>query len=233
MNHLLKTTLAAAALLASVHAFALTRITFDAGDPIGGLSAGATLSNQYAAFGVTFAANGFTGMGGPTSDWASNSDMTIASTTDDDVGVLGGPSLVSGNLLHSLYGWADEDGDPSFRATFAGGITSFSADFAGVSVPGSVRLFAYNGSVLLGSVAGAGAGGGTTSQFTLAIAAARITSVVVTPGDYSDWVGVDNITFSPVAVAAVPEPESYALLGIGLVAVVVAAARRRGATAGV
>jgi hypothetical protein len=212
---------AAATLFVAMHASAQTVITFDAGDPIGGLAAGATLSNQYAAYGVTFAPNAFTGVGSSSSGeaWATNTNMTVVSSTGTDVGGLGAPSLVSGNLLHSFSGWLGEDGDPSFRASFSSAISSFSADFAGVTTGSDVRLFAYNGSTLLGTVAGSG-----TGQFTLSFAAAAITSIVVANGSFNDWVGVDNITYT---VAAIPEPETYALMGLGLG--VVAWARRRAA----
>lgn len=203
-------------LFTSPAAAAPITITFDAGDPIGGLAANTTLSNQYAGVGVTFSPNGFTGAGGPTGSWASNTSMTVVSSTGVDAGGLGTPSLVSGNLLHSFNGWLNENGDASFRATFAGGITSLSATFAGIATPGSSRLFAYNGSTLLASATAT-----TTGQQTLTVSSAGpITSVVFTPGDFFDWVGVDNITFTPVDV---PEPATLTLLALG----VAAAARSR------
>lgn len=188
------------------------RITFDADDPIGGLAEGETLSNQYAALGVTFAPNPFSGPGGPVTNWATNTDMTIVSSQGNEVGGLGGPSLVSGNVLHSIAGWAVEDGDPSFVAHFSQGISSFSADFAGVFFPDSVVLYAYNGSTLLGTANSTI----ETGQFTLSFSSATpITSVVVNNGAFDDWVGVDNITFN-TAVSAVPEPSTYAMFGLGL-----------------
>jgi PEP-CTERM motif len=214
MNTSLKALLASLAFAAATLASAqTTRITFDAGDPIGGLAAGATLANQYAAYGVTFSPNAFTGAGSSSTGqaWATNTDMTVVSSTGGDVGGLGTPLLVSGNLLRSFAGWLGEDGDPSFRASFSGAISAFSADFAGVSLGSDVRLFAYNGGTLLGTVIGSGMG-----QFTLSFAAAGITSIVIAPGSFNDWVGVDNITYT---VAAVPEPETYALMGLGLAAI--------------
>jgi hypothetical protein len=221
--------LASIILLASVLAgpqavAAPTRITFDAGDPIGGLAVGATLGNQYAAYGVTFAPNAYSGNTGPNGDWASNTTMSIASSTGGDVGGLGTPSLVSGNLLRAYSGWLNEDGDPSFSAFFSGGINSFSADFAGVSAPADVRLFAYLGSTLLGSVSSTV----TTGQFTLSFASiGQFDRVVITPGSYGDWVGVDNITFDRAALppTGVPEPTTMAMLGLGLTGL--ALARRR------
>lgn len=188
------------------------RITFDADDPIGGLAEGETLSNQYAALGVTFAPNPFSGPGGPVTDWATNTDMTIVSSEGFDVGGLGGPPLVSGNILHSFFGWAAEDGDPSFAAYFSQGVSSFSADFAGVFFPDSVVLYVYNGTTLLGTANSTV----ETGQYTLSFSSATpITSVVINNGAYDDWVGVDNITFNPVA-SAVPEPGTYAMFGLGL-----------------
>ena len=208
-------------LFTSPAAAAPITITFDAGDPIGGLAAGTTLSNQYAGVGVTFSPNGFTGAGGPSGSWATNTNMTIVSSTGVDVGGLGTPSLVSGNLLHSFNGWLGENGDASFRATFAGGITSLSATFAGIATPGSTRLFAYNGSTLLAT---ATASSGDDEQQVLTVSSATpITSVVFTPGDFFDWVGVDNITFTPVDV---PEPATLTLLALGVAAAVRSRRRR-------
>ncbi len=226
MKKTLQAVAAASTLLVAMSASAQSyTITFDAGDPINGLAVGATLANQYAAFGVTFASNAFSGAGNSSSgeDWATNTNMSIASSEPGgDVGAIGAPSLVSGRLLHSFSGWENENGDPSFRASFAGGITAFSAAFAGANVGADVRLFAYDGATFLGSVAGMGSG-----QFSLAFAAPNITSIVVAPGSFNDWVGVDNIQYT---LAPVPEPEGYALMAVGLVAV--AWARRRAAARG-
>lgn len=189
-------------------------LTFDAGDPIGGLAAGATLSNQYAAQGVTFSPNAFSGPGGPTGNWATNTNMSIVSSTGSDVGGLGTPSLVSGNLLRSFSGWLGENGDPSFRAIFSTPILSLSADFAGVATPASTGLRAYNGTTLLTSVFATT----TTGQQRLTVSSATpITSVVFTSGDFFDWVGVDNITFTQVRTSsAVPEPGTVALVTAGM-----------------
>lgn len=198
----------AALFIAPVAQAATFTLTFDAGDPIGGLATGSTLSNQYSAFGVTFAPNAFSGPGGPTGTWGTNTNMTIVSSTGSDVGGLGTPSLVSGNLLRSFNGWLSENGDPSLRATFSTPISTLSADFAGVATPSSTRLFAYNGATLLTTTTATT----VTGQQTLTVSSATpITSVVFTPGDFFDWVGVDNIRYTTVN-AAVPEPGSIALL---------------------
>jgi hypothetical protein len=123
--------------------------------------------------------------------------MTIVDSAGTDVGGLGAPALVSGNILRSFAGWLNEDGDPSFLVTFSTPVSSFSATFAGVSTGSDVTIWAYNGATLLGTVSGT-----TTGQFVLSFASATpITSVRVRPGSFNDWVGVDNITFTPAAVA--------------------------------
>ena len=214
MKLVLHSIVAAAALAAAAQASAFT-IDFE------NLAVGTTLAGQYTAVGATFSANAFSGPGSSTSGsaWASNTDMTIVSSTGADVGGLGTPAgLVSGNILRSFAGWLTETGDPSFRVTFGGaGATTFSAAFAGVSTGADVRVFAYNGATLLSTIAGS-----TTGQFVLSYAAPKITSVVIAPGSFFDWVGVDNINFT---LAPIPEPETYALMGLGLG--VVALARRR------
>ncbi len=180
---------------------------------------GTLLSTQYSALGVNFVANAFSGTGSSSSGkpWASNTDMTVTAT---DVGGLGGPSLVSGNVLHSFSGWQSEDGDPSFWINFSAAVSSVSVDFAGIgSPPADTRLFVYNGASLLGSVS---ANSGTGQQ-TLSFSAASITKVGVAAGSFRDWVAVDNLKFE--AAAPVPEPASYALMALGLAGLL---AKRRG-----
>jgi len=199
-----------------------TVITFDAGDPIGGLGVGAVLGSQYAGYGVTFAPNAFTGSGGPTGNWATNTTMSVVSSSGTDVGGLGNPSLVSGNMLRAFNGWLNEDGDPSFSAFFSGGINSFSADFAGVSTPADVRVLAYQGGTLLGTVVGS-----TVGQFNLAFASSVLFDrIVIVPGSFSDWVGIDNITFDRSAPADVPEPATMAIMALGLTGMAFARRRR-------
>ncbi|MEO5735180.1 MAG: PEP-CTERM sorting domain-containing protein [Rubrivivax sp.] len=190
-------------------------ITFDE------LAVGTTLSNQYAAMGATFVPNAFTGAGGPNGAWGTNTDMTIVSSTGGDVGGLGTPSLVSGNLLRSFNGWLGENGDPSFAINFSTPVSSISIDFAGVADVANTRLFAYNGATQLGIVTSAV----STGQFTLSFAAASITSVRVTPGWFNDWVGVDNVVFTPMAV---PEPRTVAMMGLGVAVLLAFRSRRRG-----
>lgn len=193
-----------------------TTITFD------DLAAGTTLANQYAAQGVTFVANAFSGAGTSLSgmNWATNTNMSVVSIDgpNADIGSLGAGSLASGNILRSQSGWLNENGDASFAAVFSTPITNLSVDFVGVGIAQDVRLFIYTGQ---SPVPVEIFGSAPTSQFTLSYTGANITRVVFAPGSYLDWVGVDNITFT----TAVPEPESYALMALGLG--VLAIARRR------
>ena len=175
-------------------------ITFDAGDPIGGLAAGTVLGTQYtASTGATFTPNVFSGPGGPTGDWGTNTDMTVVSSTGGDVGGLGTPALVSGNLLRSFAGWLNEDGDPSIRMTLSPPAQSCSVTFAGVSTPADARLQAFDaGNTLLTSSAMTVA----TGQETITVTGVGnvIASVAILPGSFDDWVGVDNISCTRVVV---------------------------------
>jgi PEP-CTERM motif len=78
---------------------------------------------------------------------------------------------------------------------------------------------AYDGNTLLGNVTSA-----VTGQYTISFSAPLITRVVITPGSFNGWVGVDNINYT-TAIGAVPEPETYAPMALGLAAV--GLARRR------
>jgi hypothetical protein len=187
------------ALFAS-NAFA-TLITFDE------LSEGEILSNQYAGLGVNFSAGHvpIAGLSSPTGTFATNTSMEVTSATGTDVGALGEPNLVSGNVLHSFSGFLSEDGDPSFTITFNNAIDSVSLDFAGVAVPSSSRLIAVSGGSIVASVEA------TTSniQETLSLTGIYVNEIIVTPGEFFDWACVDNLRFTE----AVPEPASMVILG--------------------
>jgi PEP-CTERM motif len=200
---------------------AATVITFD------DLAEGAILSNQYSALGVIFSPNPFTGvnLNSTSQPWATNTNMIITGT---DFSALGTPVLSSGKLLRSFNAYLTEDGDPSFLATFSNPINFFSADFVGVSIPGDTTLVAYNGSVIIGTSVVAAASCAPTCQTTLSFSAPSITKIVVTPGSYADWVGVDNITFNQAS--AVPEPSEVAMMMSGLGALAWMRRRRKSET---
>jgi hypothetical protein len=194
-------------------------ITFDAGDPIGGLPVGTVLGNQYtASTGATFSANAFSGAGGPVGNWATNTDMTVVSSAGTDVGGLGIPPLVSGNLLRSFNGWLGENGDASIRMTLSPPAQSCSVTFGGIATPSSTRLQAFDAGNTLISSAVATAGSAGQQTLTVSGVGNVIASVAILPGDFNDWVGVDNITCTRVvvgptklAITAQPTPSVQAL----------------------
>lgn len=206
MRQAFKTMALIGGLVAGAHASAASyTITFD------DLAAGTTLSNQYAAAtGATFSAGGaktYDSQSQGSGSWATNTDMTVVSATGSDTNNLGTPTLASGNVLGSYSGWMAEDGDPAFTISFSTSVTAFSADVAAVEYGSDVGIYAYSGSTLVDSVFGAGSG-----QFELSLTGADITSVVITPGSYGDYVAVDNVGFT----TSVPEPANLALFGLGL-----------------
>jgi hypothetical protein len=175
------------------------------------LTEGAVVSNQFAgATGATFSPGGFSGAGGPTGTWATNTGMAV---TANDVGGFGaGSPAPTGMLLHHFSDWLAEDGDGVFTIDFSSPITSFSATFAGIATPASTRIFAFNSSnAQIGLVSASGSNG--VQRLSLN-GLANATKIIVTPGDFNDWVGVDDISFTLAAGAAAPEPGSLALLGL-------------------
>lgn len=198
-------------------------ITFDPGDPIGGLAPGTTLSNQYSSIGVLFSSGtgGATGVVNPTATsqgFATSTDMTVVSIAGGDIG-SGVNSPMSGNILHSFNGWLSENGDPVLRINFATPIIGlFSIDFGGIANPASSGIFAINGS----NAAIQSAFATTTNTQTVSmVLGTPVSSIVITEGDYGDWVGIDNITFNTV-----PEPSTWVMLAGGLLLVFVSVRRR-------
>ncbi len=145
--------------------------------------------------------------------------MTIVSSTGDVGGGVTAP--VSGLLLHSFSGWLDEDGDAVFRINFSTPITGFSIDFGGVSDTESSGFFAIDST----NTAFQSAFTTSTGSSTVAIASFSkpASSIVVTEGDFFDWVGVDNIRFT----TAVPEPTTKGAFAAGALALTAVVWRRR------
>jgi hypothetical protein len=174
------------------------------------LTEGAVVSNQFAGTtGATFSPGGFSGAGGPTGAWATNTGMGV---TANDVGGFGaGSPAPTGMLLHRFNAdWLAENGDAVFTIDFSSPITSFSATFAGIATPASTRIFAFDSSsTQIGLVSASGSNG--VQRLSLN-GLTNATKIIVTPGDFNDWVGVDDISFTLAAGAAAPEPGSLALL---------------------
>lgn len=187
------------------------------GDPI---PFGSSFAFQYAAWGVGASPNAFSGSnaGGTVGSWATNTDMMIS--TDAGVGARTG----GGNMVHSLSGWLNEDGDPSFELSFLYRIDAISAVFTGIGTSNSFAgIIAYSDTdQIVGEVHVQDPllGGATTQTLSLTglNAASR---VVIIPGTYDDWVGVDDISFTD---AALPTPGAATLMGLGGL---LAARRRR------
>jgi PEP-CTERM motif len=178
------------------------------------LAEGTLVSNQFA--GVTFAA-GDGGLAVPNAGgngFATNTGLGVTDASTGDIGGLGTPNLMSGMLLHRFGDdWLNEDGDPVFVMTFAGNISDISIDFNGIAIPASTGIFAFAGGTLVASdVATTLTGGDTLTLSGLT----GVTQIAVTPGDFNDWVGVDNINYT--AANPVPEPATMAVLGLGAAA---------------
>jgi hypothetical protein len=193
------------------------------------VSVGTVLSNQFAGQGVTFTPNALSGTNPITTDpWATNTDLTVVSATGTDVGGFGTlvSGAASGNIVRSFGAWLGENGDPSFRISFSSAVSNVSLDFVGITdfFNTGLRAIGTDGVTVLGSVLAPG-----TGQHRLTLNFSGIGSVIVTPGSFLDWVGIDNLTFTPASAPPPPtgvsEPASLALLGAGLLGL--AAARRR------
>lgn len=169
-------------------------ITFDSGDPVGGLAVDSVLGSQYvASTGALFTPNAFTGPGGPVGNWATNTNLVVVDSAGTDIGALGTPALVSGKILRSFAAWLNEDGDPSILVDFTAALpASCSVTLAGISTFADCQLFAYDatGTVIDSDTATA------TGQQVLTVSAAGIARMAIVPGSFNDWVGVDNISCS-------------------------------------
>lgn len=194
-------------------------ISFDAGDPIGGLGVGAVLSTQYqATTGASFLPGAFGGCNGnptPNTCWATNTSMSIMATFPELVLTPGpGVTSASGNGLRSSNEWNFENGDPSILVILDTPVSTFSATFAAITQSQlATAMFAYGeDGALLGSVRQIDiATGGNQQRLTLSFGV-PIKYVGMVPGSYNDFVLIDDISFTTVGGAppqAVNEQVSF------------------------
>ena len=152
--------------------------------------------------------------------WATNTDMTVTAT---DVGAESA-TLAGVNQLHAYGdtypGWLSEDGDPSFLIDFPTAVSMISVTFAGDST-GSSGIADFSGGVISHVVHVPDDGDNTTLD-TVTLTGLHSNNILVVPGSYDDWASVVSITFS-----AVPEPSTYAMVGIGALALGAMVVRRR------
>ena len=215
--------LAVASFLGWAGAADATVITFDNGAVV----AGSTLSNQYAAQGVTFAGGGgqYQGVVNPNSDFgfATNTDLTISQFST----AQGEGAPLSGLVLRSRAGFNLENGNPVFTMTFSSPVATLSLDFGDVSTdyqyaPAIFALQPNNNAVLIALEPGSQNGTSTAVGIPTGV-----TRIIVVPGAEDNFVAVDNLNFT--FAAGVPEPTSVAasLVGLGLLGVVCKRRQRR------
>jgi len=170
------------------------------------IPAGATISDQYAAWGATFTPGGSTGSSGEYSyRWATNTTLKVGTSYSSSTP----PPAGIGQFLHQYNDWFNQDGSPVFTINFPQGATgSISALFFSINATSNFQsgIKVYDGTTLLASGNTLKTGGG--AQTLTVDFAGTATKVIINPGGYTDWVGVDNITFTP-------EPASLAGLLLG------------------
>jgi hypothetical protein len=207
----------------SAHA-AFKVIDFDADAAGAPIAPGALIGEQYAAWGVHFAPTAFpagAASGSGTSQtplpvWASNTGMHTAAVNGSDVGA---GAAGAGNLLHSFTDYLGEDGDPSFVITFDRPVSSLSILYSGIGEGGWTGFKAFRGTTELVDLRVQSPTIAGPVQSLSISAVGDITRVLVMPGSYDDWVGVDNIEID----VALPAPGA----GLALLAVPLVGGRRR------
>lgn len=202
-------------------------ISFDAGDPIGGLGVGSVLSSQYrAATGANFYPGAFGGCGGnptPNTCWASNTSMSIYATFPELVLTPGpGVTSASGNGLRSPNEWNFESGDPSILVTFDTPVSTFSATFAAITqaqLATVIYAFDTSGNYLTEMRQTDIASGGNQQRLTVS-STTPIGAVAMVPGSYNDFVLIDDIAFTTVgAPQAVNDRVSFTTTSGSVVAI--------------
>lgn len=194
------TAVAAIALAAGSAAAQTYTIDFE-NDALGNaLVEGQIIDNEYAAWGATFVPNVLSG-----TTWATNTDMSVTSNLSN---VGGGYQASYGRIMHSFNGWLAEDGDPNFGLFFSQAISSITVRFTGdTSGLSEVAAFDAQGNFQTSAVVS----GGTSALKSVTLSGLSATQIgVILPGDFGDWVGIVDITYT-----LVPAPSSLALLGLG------------------
>lgn len=201
-------------------------INFDTDAKGNAIAEGATISEQYAAWGVHFVPNVVSGPSDPYGDFfGTNTDMTAtASDFDPFFTSTADPSdLPTGNLLHGFTGYNNENGDPNFWISFDKPAINVNLDLYGSNVDDVYGLDANLNFISFGKV-----------TFSPSFASAHVTldndnsfRYLVIAGstdsfNYDEWTGVDNIRFT-----SVPEPGFTTLLvGLSIVGGILALRRR-------
>jgi hypothetical protein len=184
-----------------------TTIDFDdlAGGPV---YQGELVTDQYVGLGVTFFDTYYEGA-------HANNTLTSSisgASAPNVLWVAQGGGVVTGQYL---------------EITFTNVIDSFSTTF-GTSLDSSITLVAYNGNTLLNSqtLVGPTQIGDTLSgeigyASSLGMTSVQLYSTWLVSGDSFNF-SIDNVTYH-----SVPEPSSFALLGIGVISLLAYAWRRR------
>ena len=178
-------------------------ITFDTDAAGIAINEGDIISEQYAAWGVHFEANVFGGTNYTGTNFADNTGMTA--TASDFSFPPGATATVSGNLLHSLTDWFNENGDPSFWLRFDQPVIDVSLDAYGVG--SAFAVYGFDGELNLLSATPTDLFISGGKRLTLADPGLGGYYYVGITGDFNGWTGVDNIRFT-----SVPEPGSLTLL---------------------
>lgn len=173
-------------------------ITFEtdaAGNP---LAPGTTIAEQYASLGVHFIGSAFDEPGNPFDNFASNSDMRLATAGGDVARDAVFPDG-GGNFLHTYSGFTQENGDNNFAILFDTPVTSVSMDIYD-DIAGLTQMFAIEGDEILDATQSADTDDAPPQTLTVS-AAQGFTVVGVILGSNIDWVAADNFAY-----VSVPEP---------------------------